>query len=47
MGIFYKLRRWINPTFGEWLEDMQKGFEKEMQKPEWKKISESIGKEKK
>ncbi len=36
MGIFYKIKRYFNPTFGEWMEDMQKGFEKEMQKPEWK-----------
>ncbi len=34
MRIFYKIRRYFNPTFSEWMEDMQKGFEKEMQKSE-------------
>lgn len=34
-NIFYKIRRYFNPTFGEWLEDMKSGLNKEMQKPEW------------
>ena len=33
-NIFYKIRRYFNPTFAEWLEDMQKGLDKELQKPE-------------
>jgi len=31
MLIFSRLRRWLFPTFHEWLVDMQNDFNKEMQ----------------
>ena len=33
MRIINKIRRYFNPTFSEWLEDMNKGLEKEMENP--------------
>ena len=38
MRIINKIRRYFNPTFSEWLEDMQNGVEKEVQDPKLIKL---------
>ncbi len=35
--MFKRIRRFINPTFSEWMEDFNKGLEREMGKPEVQK----------